>query len=187
MQAGRPHVALGGDLERAFDGQEAASATAIERGGVERLDAPAGVGIGRLGPFLIEKMRQIGRDRDDRLRPAPDPAQRLGDNVRIGVPDQNGHDFEWRRQHCLEHDQMHFERMLARERPRVDDNAGRLGELGVSDRRDRNFAQRRAPFRRRMNRDARKRDAMRGADDDNAARRVGAARPRAERCRRDRA
>ena len=107
--------------------------------------------------------------------------------MRLGVADQNGHDFERRRQHRLQHDQMHFERMLAGERPRVDDNAGRLGELGVSAGRDRNFAKRRAPLRRRMNRHARKRDAMGGADDDDAARRLGAARPRAERRRRDRA
>ena len=82
---------------------------------------------------------------------------------------------------------MHFERMLARERPRVDDDAGRLGELGMRDGRDRSLAERRAPLRRRMNRNARKRDAMGGANDDDPARRLGAARPRAERCRRDRA
>ena len=79
MQAGRPHVALGGDLERALDRQEAASAAAIERGGVEGLDASDGVGVDRCGASLIEKMRQVGGNRDDRLRPAPDPAQRLGD------------------------------------------------------------------------------------------------------------
>jgi hypothetical protein len=67
-----------------------------------------------------------------------------------------------------------------------DDNARRLGELGVSDGRDRSLAERRAPFRRRMNRDARKRDPMSGADDDNAARRLGPVGPRAERRRGDR-
>ena len=139
-----------------------------------------------VGASLIEKMRQVGRDCDHRLRAAPDPAQRLGDRVGIGVADQNGDDFERRRQHRLQHHQVHFERMLARERPRVDDNARHLSELGMSDRRDRHFAERRAPFRRRMNRNARKRDAMGGADDDDAARWFGATRPRAERRRGDR-
>ena len=68
----------------------------------------------------------------------------------MGVADQDGDDFEPRRQHRLEHDQMHFERMLARERARIDDHAGRLGELGMRDARDRNLAERRAPLRRRM-------------------------------------
>ena len=102
-------------------------------GGVQRLDAPGGVGIDRSGASLIEKMRQVGRDRDDRLRSAPDPAQGLGDTTGIGVADQNRDDFERRRQHRLQHHEMHFERMLAHERPRVDDDVGRLGELGVSD------------------------------------------------------
>ena len=140
-----------------------------------------------LGASLVEKMRQVGGDRDDRLRPAPDPAQGLGDPMRIGVADQDGDDFERRRQHRLQHHKVHFERMLAHERPRVDDNARRLSELGMSNGRDRRLAQRRAPFRRRMNRNAGKRDAMGRANNDNAAGRLGAARPRAERCRGDRA
>ena len=82
---------------------------------------------------------------------------------------------------------MHFERMLARERSRIDDHAGRLGELGMRDARDWNLAERRAPLRRRMNRNARKRDAMGRANDDDPARRLGAARPRAECGRRNRA
>ena len=82
---------------------------------------------------------------------------------------------------------MHFERMLARERPGVDEYSGRLGEPGMRDARDRNPAERRAPSRSRMNRNARKRHAMGGADDDDPARRLGAARPRAERGRRNRA
>ena len=187
MQAGRPHIVLGCDLERRLEGQEAASAPPVERGGVERLDAPGGVGIDRLGAALVEKMRQVGGDRDDRLRSAPDPAQRLGDSMGIGVADQHGDDFERRRQHRLEHYQMHFERMLAHERPRVDDNSGRLCEPGVRDGRDRSLAERRAPFRRRMDRNAGKRDAMGGADDHDAARWLDAARPGAERGRRDRA
>jgi hypothetical protein len=83
--------------------------------------------------------------------------------MRIGVADQNGDEFEGRRQHSLQHDQMHFERMLAGERPRVDDNSGLPRKLGMRHPRDRNFTQRRAPLRRRVNRDARKRDAMSGA------------------------
>ena len=82
---------------------------------------------------------------------------------------------------------MHFERMLARERARIDDHAGRLGELGMRDARDRNVAERCAPLRRRMNRNARERDAMGWANDNDPARRLGAARPRAECCRRNRA
>ncbi len=112
--------------------------------------------------------------------------KRLCDGMRIGVADQNGDDLERRRQHRLEHYQMHFERMLAHEDARVDDNTGRLRELSMSDGRDRSFAERRAPLRRRMNRNARKRDAMGGANDDDAAWWFGAARPRAERCRGDR-
>ena len=77
--------------------------------------------------------------------------------------------------------------MLASERSRVDDHAERLGEFSVSDGRDRSFAQQSAPFGRRMNRNARKRHAMGRANDDNAARWFGAARPRAKRSRRDRA
>jgi len=82
---------------------------------------------------------------------------------------------------------MHFERMLARERARIDDHAGRLGEPGMRDARDRNLAERRAPLRRRMNGNAGERDAMGRSNDDDPARRLEAARPGAERCRRNRA
>jgi hypothetical protein len=50
MQRARSHVAFGGDLEH-----ETTSAAPIERAGVERLDPSGGVGIGRLGAFLLEK------------------------------------------------------------------------------------------------------------------------------------
>ena len=63
-------------------------------------------------------MRQVGGDRDDRLRSAPDGAQRLGDVMRIGVADEDGNDLERGRQHRLQHHEMHFERVLAGERPR---------------------------------------------------------------------
>ena len=96
----------------------------------------------------------------------------------------DGDDFERRRQHRLEHYQVHFERMFPRERLRVDDDARRFSELGV---RGGRFAQRRAPLRHRINRDARKRDAVSRANNDNSPRRLGAARPRAEGRRRDRA
>ena len=76
--------------------------------------------------------------------------------------------------------------MLAHERARIDDNARGLSELGVSDWRDRRFAKRRSPLRRRMNRNARERDAMGWANDDDSPWRLGAARPGAERCRRNR-
>ena len=69
---------------------------------------------------------------------------------------------------------MHFERMLALERARIDNHAGRLGELGMRDARDRNLAERCAPLRRRMNRNARERDAMGWANDNDPARRLGA-------------
>ena len=155
MQAAHPHVALGGDFERAFDGQEAAGPAPVERWRVERLDAPGGVGVDRLGAASVEEMRQVGGDRDHRLRPAPNQAQGLGDIMRIGVADENGNDLERGRQHRLQHHEMHFERMLARERPRVDEDAASLGELGVSDGCDRRLAERRPPLRRRMDRDAR--------------------------------
>ena len=77
--------------------------------------------------------------------------------------------------------------MLAHERARIDKDAARLGETGVSAGRDLNLAERGAPFRRRMHRDPAKCDAVRRADDDDAANRLGAARPRAERGRGDRA
>jgi len=82
---------------------------------------------------------------------------------------------------------MHFERMFASERPRVDDNVGRLGKLRMSARRHRRLAQRRAPLRRWMNGNTGKRDAVGGADDDDPARRLRLARPRSERRRGDRA
>ena len=63
----------------------------------------------------------------------------------------------------------------------------RLGETGVSGGRDRRLAERGAPFRRGVDCDPAKRDAVRGADDDDAANGLGAARPRAERGRGDRA
>ena len=186
--AGRsPHVALGGDLERALDGQEAAGPAPVERGGVKRLDAPAGVGIDRFGASLVEEMREVGGDRDNRLRSAPDPAQGLGDRLRIGVADQKRHDFKRGRQHRLQHYEMHLQRMLAPERPGVDEDAMRLGEFRLSGGRDLNLAEGRAPSCRRVDRDAAKRDAVRRADDDDATNRLGAARPRAERGRGDRA
>ena len=125
-------------------------------------------------------MRQVGGDRDDRFRSAPDAAQGLRDAAGIGVADQYGDDFERRRQHRLQHHEVHFERMLAHERSRVDDKPLRLSELGMSARRHRRLAQRRAPLGRWMNRYARKRHAMGRANDDNAARRVGAPRPWSE-------
>ena len=135
----------------------------------------------------IEKMRQVGRDRDYRLGPAPKDPQRLGDLMRIGVADQNGDDLERGRQHRLQHDEVHFERMLARERPRVDENAASLGEFGLSDGATGASPSGVRAAAGRMDREPAERGAMRGADDDDASRRLGAARPGAERCRRDRA
>ena len=187
MQAARPQVALGGDFQRALDGQEATGPAPFERRRVKSLDPPGGVGVDRFGAASVEEVRQVGGDRDRRLGPAPNHAQRLGDIMRIGVADQNGNDLERRRQHRLQHHEMHFERVLARKRPRVDENAASLGELGVSDRRDRRHAERGQPFRRRVDREPMKRDPVRGTDDHDASRRLGAARPRAERSRGDRA
>ena len=107
--------------------------------------------------------------------------------MRFRVPDQEGHDLKRGPQHRLQHHEMHFERMLAHERARVDDNSRRPGEFGVSGGRDLNLAEGRPPFLRRMKRHAPERDAMRRANDDDAARRLGAARPRAKRGRGDRA
>ena len=187
MQAARPQVALGGDFQRALDGQEATGPARFDRRRVKSLDPPGGVGVDRFGAASVEEVREVGGDRDRRLGPAPNHAQRLGDIMRIGVADQNGNDLERRRQHRLQHHEMHFERVLARKRPRVDENAASLGELGVSARRDRRLAERGQPFRRRMDREPMKRDPVRGTDDDDASRRLGAARPWAERSRGDRA
>ena len=76
MQAAYAHVALGGDFERAPDGQEAAGPAPVERLCVKRLDPPGGVGVDRFGGSSIEEMREVGGNGDDRLRAAPDGAQR---------------------------------------------------------------------------------------------------------------
>ena len=70
----------------------------------------------------------------------------------------------------------------------IDEDARRrLGELGVRNRRDLRFAQRRPPFRRRMDRDPAEGDPVGRTDDHDPARRLGALRPRTKGGRRDRA
>ena len=140
MQAAHPHVALGGDLERALDRQEAAarrpssaaaSSVSIRRAVSESIDS------------ALVRSRKCDRSDETAITVSGPPQTRRkasATDLRIGVADQDGDDFERRRQHRLEHDQMHFERMLAGERPRIDDHAGRLGELGMRDARDRNLA-----------------------------------------------
>jgi len=54
--------------------------------------------------------------------------------------------------------------------PRVDYNSWRLSKLGMCDARERNLAERRAPLRRRMNRNARERNAVGRANDDDSRR-----------------
>jgi hypothetical protein len=88
---------------------------------------------------------------------------------------------------ALKHYEVHFERMLAGKRPRIDKDAASPGEPGVGDGCDRRFAERRPPFGRRVNGEPTKGDPVGGADDDDAPRRIGVARPRAERGRGDRA
>ena len=187
MQAAYAHVALGGDIERAPDGQEAAGSAPVERLCVQRLNPSGGVGVDRFGGSSIEEMREVGGNSDDRLGAAPDGAQRRGDIMRSGVADEDRNDLERGRQHRLEHHEMHFERMLAGERPGIDEDARRPGELGVRNRRDLRFAQRRPPFHRRMDRDPAEGDPVGRTDDHDAARRLGALRPRTEGARRDRA
>ncbi len=88
----RPDVGRGGEVqpahsevpfgcygERAHDRQIAASPPAFERVGVERLDPAGGVAVDVLCAGAVEEVRQIGRDRDRRLRPAPDETQGLRD------------------------------------------------------------------------------------------------------------
>ena len=94
-------------------------------GASSSLDPTPGVGVDRLRARAVEEMRQVGRDGDDGLRPAPDEAKRLRDPARLGVADEDRQDLERRRQHRLQHHEMHFERMLAGEGPRVD--GGGLG------------------------------------------------------------
>jgi transposase len=66
-------------------------------------------------------MRRIPQERRIRVDPnAERLAQGLGDPMGMGVADQNGDDFDrGTRQHRLHHHQVHFERMLAGEWPRV--------------------------------------------------------------------
>ena len=86
MQAGRPHVALGGDLERCLDGQEAASPAPVERSGVQRLDAPGGVGIDRFGASLgrenATSRRRPRQPSPVRPRPCAGPQRRFADRRR---------------------------------------------------------------------------------------------------------
>ncbi len=90
-------------------------------------------------------------------------------------------------QHRLQHHQMHFERMLAGEGPCVDRRRRGFREPEVEIARDFGFAERRRPGHGRMDREAAEGDAMRRADDDDAARRIGPPRPGAEGGRGDRA
>jgi hypothetical protein len=82
---------------------------------------------------------------------------------------------------------MHFERMLAGERPRVDRSRAGLGEARMKVAGDPCFAERRHPCQGRMDRKPAKEDPMRRTDDHDPARTWGALRPRAERGRGDRA
>ncbi len=154
MQAADPEVALGGDGQRAADRQVTAGPPAFERAEVEGLDAPCGVVVDRAGARLFEEMRQVGRDRDDRLRSAPDQPQRRGDLVRRRVADQDRQDFKRGRHHRLQHHQMHLERMLADERPRVGRRRPRLDKPDMEVAGDPGLAERRAPGRGRMDRQA---------------------------------
>ena len=141
----------------------------------------------RLCARAVEKMRQVGRDGDDGLRTLPDEAKSPGDLTRLGVADENRENLERLRQHRLQHDEMHFERMFARERPRVD--RSRLGfrqaEMKIAG--DVGLAERRAPGHGGMKRDPAKSEPVRGADDHDSARRIGPPRPWAEGGRGDRA
>ena len=95
-------------------------------------------------------MRQVGGDGDHGFRSAPDEPQRLGDPARLGFADENGQDFERRRQHRLQHHQMHFERMFAGEGAWVDGDGFRFGEARMQIRGDFRFAERGAPGLGRM-------------------------------------
>ena len=117
-------------------------------------------------------MRQVGRQADRRLRPAPQPFDRLLDQGRLGRADQDGDDLDPRQQ-ALDEDQRHFQAVLAGERPRVDLDAVERQDRPrrvLGDRRD---AERRRPGFGRMERDAVERNAMVGAEDDDALQPLG--------------
>ena len=117
-------------------------------------------------------MRQVGRQADRRLRPAPQPLDRLLDQSRLGVADQHRDDLDPRQQ-ALDEDQRHFQAVLADERPRVDRDAVERQDRPrrvLGDRRD---AERRRPGRGGMERDSVERNAMVGAEDDDALQPLG--------------
>ena len=117
-------------------------------------------------------MRQIGRQTDRRLRPAPQPLDRLLDQSRFGGADQHGDDLNPRQQ-ALNEDQRHFQAVLAGERSRVDRDA-----VERQDRPRRLFGDGRGAERRRphcggMERDSVERNAMIGAENDDALQPLG--------------
>ena len=117
-------------------------------------------------------MRQVGRQANRRLRSAPQPLDRLLDQGRLGRADQDRDDFNPRQQ-ALDEDQRHFQAVLAGERPRVDRDAVERQDRPrriLGDRRD---PERRRPGRGRMERDSVERNAMVGAENDDAFQALG--------------
>ena len=117
VQAADPQVPLRRDRKRPHDRQIAAGPSPFERGRVKPFDASGGVRVDVFGALAIEEVGQVGRDGDDGLGAAPDEAEDLGDLPRLGVAYEDRQNFERRRQHGLQHHEMHLERMLAGEGP----------------------------------------------------------------------
>jgi hypothetical protein len=107
-------------------------------GVVERFDASSY----RCRLALLDRENATSRKRP-RRRSVAGPTPRR--QCEVGVANQNGNDFEWLAA-CLEHHEMHFERMLARERPRATRRRA-PGQLGMRGSCGRSLAQRRAPRR----------------------------------------
>ena len=71
--------------------EAAAGLVGAETGPVAALDGGGGRGIQAPRSLVVVIMRQIGADDDQRLRPAPQPPQHMGDVLRSRIADQQRH------------------------------------------------------------------------------------------------